>query len=149
MSSLLSGANPHMNRSILQKLARLRIADARMLLRAGRYQGAYYLAGYAVECALKACIAKQTARYDFPDRRRVEKSHTHDLAQLLDLSGLKAEFDKVTAVDRSLELSWSVAKDWSEASRYSLTISKAEAADLYSAVAGRKHGVLRWLTMRW
>jgi HEPN domain-containing protein len=33
-----------------------------VLLEAGLYAGAYYLAGYAVECALKACIAKKTAR---------------------------------------------------------------------------------------
>jgi len=45
--------------------------------------GAYYLAGYAVECALKACIAKKTQRHEFPDKRRVDASHTHNLIQLL------------------------------------------------------------------
>ena len=44
--------------------------------------GAYYLAGYAIECALKACIAKATRRYDFPDRKKVDASHTHDLREL-------------------------------------------------------------------
>jgi len=40
------------------------------LLRLGLFDGAYYLAGYAVECALKACIAKGTQRFEFPDKRK-------------------------------------------------------------------------------
>src|SRR5919106_3680906 len=44
---------------------------------AGEPSGAYYLAGYAVECGLKACIAKQVRRHEFPDRTTVNQSHTH------------------------------------------------------------------------
>src|SRR5258706_177764 len=43
-----------MNRFDLQKMAEERIADAAALLDAKRFQAAYYLCGYAVECALKA-----------------------------------------------------------------------------------------------
>ena len=39
-----------MNRSDLQKIADIRVADAKLLLDAGRFEGAYYLIGYAVEC---------------------------------------------------------------------------------------------------
>ena len=46
-----------MNRADFQRLADVRIDEAGVLLAAGRWSGAYYLAGYAVECALKACIA--------------------------------------------------------------------------------------------
>src|SRR5690242_7885063 len=46
-----------------KKLAEIRMAEARTLLKARHYDGAYYLAGYAVECALKACIAKRTKKY--------------------------------------------------------------------------------------
>jgi len=53
-----------MNRTELQRLSRIRIKEAKFLLDGGCYNGAYYLAGYAVECALKACIAKQTHRHD-------------------------------------------------------------------------------------
>ena len=53
-----------------------------MLLKAGHFSGAYYLAGYSVECALKACIAKQTARYDFPDKSKANDSFVHDLKKL-------------------------------------------------------------------
>ena len=47
-----------MNRTDLQQPALTRLAEAKALLAAGFPAGAYYLAGYAVECALKACIAK-------------------------------------------------------------------------------------------
>jgi hypothetical protein len=57
-----------MKRKDFQELAAVRLKEARVLLRAGCYEGAYYLAGYAVECALKACISKQTERHEFPDR---------------------------------------------------------------------------------
>ncbi|MSU78452.1 MAG: HEPN domain-containing protein [Gemmataceae bacterium] len=48
------------NRTQLQQLAQERVRDADSLLKAGQWSGAYYLAGYAVECGLKACIAKLT-----------------------------------------------------------------------------------------
>lgn len=49
-----------MNRTQLQILAEERARDAEALLNAGRWSGAFYLAGYAIECGLKACIAKLT-----------------------------------------------------------------------------------------
>lgn len=49
-----------MFRKDFQDLAMVRVREAEMLLAAGLFDGAYYLAGLAVECALKACIAKAT-----------------------------------------------------------------------------------------
>lgn len=46
-----------------------------MLLTAGMPEGAYYLAGYAVECALKSCIARRTQEHDFPDKKLANDSH--------------------------------------------------------------------------
>ncbi len=54
----MPGHNHAMNRSDLQNLATIRLRDAEVLLDNGRYDGAYYLLGYVIECALKACIAK-------------------------------------------------------------------------------------------
>jgi hypothetical protein len=68
-----------MNRNDLQNLSRLRGKEAKVLLENGYFAGAYYLLGYAVECALKACIAKQIRRYDFPDLTFVRDSHTHNI----------------------------------------------------------------------
>jgi HEPN domain-containing protein len=49
-----------MNRDDFQSLATERLDDAAALLNAGRYAGSYYVSGYAIECALKACIARRT-----------------------------------------------------------------------------------------
>jgi len=36
-----------------------------------QYCGAYYLMGYAIECAFKAAISKQIKEHDFPDKKLV------------------------------------------------------------------------------
>lgn len=53
-----------------QALAEMRYDDAEVLYQGGRYSAAYYTAGYVVECALKACIAKQTREHDFRESRK-------------------------------------------------------------------------------
>jgi HEPN domain-containing protein len=60
-----------LKRRDLRELALLRLKEAQVLFANGCWSGAYYLAGYAVECALKACIAKGTERHEFPDLKRV------------------------------------------------------------------------------
>jgi hypothetical protein len=72
-----------MNRNDLHRLSATRAREARVLLDNSCYDGAYYLIRYAVECALKACIAKETRRYDFPDKRTVVESYVHDLDRLV------------------------------------------------------------------
>lgn len=47
-----------MDRTQLQQLAELRLRDADALLAARQWAAAYYLLGYCIECALKACVAK-------------------------------------------------------------------------------------------
>lgn len=138
-----------MNRLDLQKLSRLRARDAKALLAAGNYAGAYYLAGYAVECAIKAAIARKTKRHDFPDKRLAQDSWSHDLKKLLETAGLWAKFSSATDANQNLSLNWAVAKDWSEASRYVLTTSPQQAQDLYSACTARTHGLLTWLKTYW
>jgi len=77
------------DRKDLQTLSRIRMREAKALLSAGFYDGAYYLGGYAVECALKACIAKATRKSEFPDRDRVNNSYTHNLEKLVEQAGLR------------------------------------------------------------
>jgi hypothetical protein len=119
------------------------------LLANKRYDGAYYLIGYAVECALKACIAKQIKKFDFPDKKLVVDSHTHNLEQLLSVSGLKQLHRQEMDGNTDFEVNWAVVRDWSEQSRYILGRSAAEAKDLYQAVTARKHGILKWLKKHW
>jgi hypothetical protein len=63
-----------MNRIDLQNLANERIAEAKILLDAGKWSGAYYLAGYAVECGLKACIANLLKTENFPEKEFSHKT---------------------------------------------------------------------------
>ena len=83
-----------MNRIDFQRISKLRVKEAKTLLDKGFYSGAYYLLGYSVECALKACIAKKIKRHDFPELKFVNKSYTHNLEQLLNVSGLTLELEK-------------------------------------------------------
>ena len=138
-----------MNRADFQQLSRIRVAEATVPLDNGHFLGAYYLLGYAVECALKACIAKQVRRYDFPDRQTVNDSYTHDLDKLLRVSGLRAELDTDRRTNADLERNWSIVKDWSEHARYETTITEDAARDFHRGVTGRSGGILPWLRKRW
>ena len=138
-----------MNRSDFQTISNRRTLEAKVLLDAGQYPGAYYLMGYAIECALKACVAKQVKRYDFPEKSLANDAFTHDLEKLIRLTGLGPEFEKERKANPALESNWAVVKDWSEASRYDLTITEAQACDLFSACTARKNGVLHWIKKRW
>jgi hypothetical protein len=137
-----------MTRVDLQKLSNTRIREAQILHQAGEFSGAYYLAGYAVECALKACIAKGVQRYDFPDKSLAHESYSHDLDKLVRLAKLNSELEAATRVNTRLEASWDLAKSWTEKSRYSVR-TKNEAEAIIDAIARRKDGVLAWIKQRW
>lgn len=135
-----------LDREALQILATTRLDDAKTLLSNARYAAAFYLAGYAIECALKASIARQTRKHAFPDKNRVIQSYTHDLEKLKELSGLP--IDAALSVDAILAVNWSVVAKWEERSRYRLP-TKKEAEDLIEAIDDPKHGVLPWLQEHW
>jgi hypothetical protein len=67
-------------RALFQELARFRLEEAKLLFQNKLPCGAYYLAGYAIECALKARIAAQFRENEIPDRALVNKVYTHDLS---------------------------------------------------------------------
>ena len=95
---------------------------------------------------LKAFIAKQTSQYDFPDRRTVNDSYTHDLTKLIKIAGLPLEQEM--GKNEDFVDNWSVVKEWSEESRYE-KISENAARDLHSAVVDVKYGVLQWIRRHW
>jgi HEPN domain-containing protein len=136
------------NRNDFKQLAVLRLKEARALLRDGHFSGAYYLTGYVVECGLKACLAKKTRRYDFPDKKTTVDSYTHDLNKLLKLAGLETELEAEATADPAFGDNWTIVKDWTEESRYQINSRRAAKA-IYSAVAGRNHGILRWIRRHW
>lgn len=88
-----------MERTQLQRLAETRLSDAEVLLSAQRWDAAYYLLGYCVECALKACIARQFRADDVPDRKLVNSFYTHELDKLLDIAGLRIDMEREATRD--------------------------------------------------
>jgi hypothetical protein len=80
--------------------------------------GAYYLAGYAVECALKACIAKGTKRYEFPDKERAVSSYSHKLQELVKVAGLELALAGLVRTSPEFRTNWEAVKSWTEQSRY-------------------------------
>lgn len=137
-----------MNRRDFQALANDRIREAKALLDGRHYSGAYHLAGLAVECALKACIAKQAKRHDFPDKKLAEQAWSHDLTGLRKLARLDVTFQADATMTPALGINWGLVKDWTIDSRYQQKTAQ-QAADLYSAVHGRQTGVLRWIRQYW
>ena len=132
----------------MQRISLLRIREANLLFKRRKYDGAYYLAGYAIECALKACIAKQTRRFDFPDKNTVTLSYTHNLAQLLKVAGLEPAYQTAIAANPNIEVNWTVIKDWKEGSRYERHSDK-EARDILVAITDKNSGILTWLKNHW
>lgn len=122
-----------------------------MLLNNKKYDGAYYLCGYSIECALKACIAKMTREYEFPPKRNViDMIYKHEISSLIKAAGLEKKLDDFIKEknDKKLERNWSNVIRWNEESRYT-THSQKEAKDLYNAITNKKHGVLAWIKHRW
>jgi HEPN domain-containing protein len=104
------------SRNELRKIARSRLKDAENLYKNGRYDGAIYLCGYAVEAALKARICR-TLKWDgFPSTRGEFQSYqsfrTHDLKVLLSLSGVE---EKILT---EYPMEWKKVSIWSPEMRY-------------------------------
>jgi hypothetical protein len=137
-----------MNRTDLQNLANERIVEAKILLDAGKWTGAYYLAGYAVECGLKACIANLFKSEDFPDKSFTDKCYIHDFEKLIVLAGLRTSLDLDRTANLRLATNWGTVSVWRESSRYEQK-SQADAQDLYDAITTDPDGVLPWLRLRW
>jgi len=140
-----------MNRTDLQLLADTdaRVADAQALLQAGRWAGAYYLLGYAVECAIKACAARQFRQDEIPDKTVVNGFYTHRLDRLLGISGAKAALESRAGTDSAFQVNWSTVRDWSESARYDHSTTEAKARDMLVAVSDPGSGVLPWLKTQW
>ena len=133
-----------MNRQDFQNLAGIRLQEAGILLQNGHYSGAYYLSGYVIECALKACIAKYTQEFDFPDKQVAIDSHTHDLIKLVKNAKLVEELASRRS-DPKFGSNWLlVIEHWKPESRYK-TYTEQESRDMYSAIADPDYGVFQWL----
>ena len=142
-----------MNRTEFRQLAEDRLLDAQVLLDAptgGRWSAAYYLAGYAVECGLKACIMAHVERTGeiFIDKRFSEKCFTHRLIDLIQLGDLKQALEDRLKTEARFALFWALVAGWTELSR-SQQKSEADARGLLAAIVAPSDGVLTWIRTYW
>ena len=137
-----------LTRNDLQQLAQLRLDDAILLHQAGRSSSAYYLAGYSIELALKACIAKLFQPDVIPDRAFVNAIYTHKLDSLVGTAGLRTQFDADTKADPQFAAYWMAVSQWSEESRYKFWDS-IQSGTLLEAINEPSHGVFQWVTRYW
>jgi hypothetical protein len=137
------------NRDDLQIISQLRLNEGRLLYDKKFYCGAYYLTGYAIECAFKSAICKQINEHDFPDKKLARDSFTHELEELLGLSGLRRSLEDAMKANPALELNWNIVKGWSEQFRYRHNITEPMARDLIDACNSDPNGVHRWLMTQW
>jgi HEPN domain-containing protein len=103
-------------RSDLRSIARARLKDSAALFDQGRYDGAIYLCGYAVELALKARICRTLNWTGFPSTRAefsaYQSFRTHSLEVLLTLTGIE------TRIRLRYTREWSDVAAWDPELRY-------------------------------
>lgn len=148
-------------RTDFQDVAQLRITEAQTLLDHHLPDGAFYLAGYAVECALKAAICKTLGIDDFfePNTAKthsakvqddvLQKFKTHDYGTLLALSGLYYTLEAATVADISLGDAWTVIRRLTRTEQYRYeTVLRKEPGDVKSFVDSI-HIFLQWIKTYW
>jgi HEPN domain-containing protein len=132
-----------------QVLTEQRLLEAKALLDLEKWDGAYYLAGYAVELALKACIIKMLMATDaFPKKDFSKDCYTHSIVTLIKQATLDDALRFAKDADPEFHSNWATANDWNEEKRYH-RINKSEAEELYDAIGDGEHGVLPWIKTRW
>jgi hypothetical protein len=67
----------------------------------------------------------------------------------VDVALLKTDFDNKRRTNKAFDANWNIVKGWSEEARYNINVSRAEAAELYSAITDSSDGVLQWLKKYW
>ncbi len=135
-------------RTDLQAYAQAKLDDAVILLQNGRFSNAYYLAGYAVELGLKACIAAQINAETIPDKAFIKKIFDHKFSVLIGLAGLAKELKDQEDKDPVFGSNWAIVSEWSPDARYEpKDITSAQS--IITAIAHPESGVLQWIKTHW
>jgi HEPN domain-containing protein len=141
------------SRNDFKKLSDLRLDEAKILLKSGLYDGAFYLGGYAIEFALKARICKVLDITHYLDESDYyfDSFRTHNLEELLILSGLKRKFYSSCKKSPELLLNWQITSTWNEELRYASPgkCSEDDAKKFINAIKDPKEGVLTWIKTKW
>jgi HEPN domain-containing protein len=141
-----------MNRRDLQKLAELRLEEAKTLYDNGFYDGAVYLCGYVIEAALKARICKHLQMKEYLDTGDMKSMFlSHDFDRLLFLSGLKNRINLANRRGTKLFQNWSLLTNWTPDIRYAPvgTHNRQHAKDLIEALIHNSDGFLVWIKKLW
>jgi len=114
-----------------------------------RYSAAYYLGGYAVECGLKACIARQIRAYEYPPRRNFSNDlFSHKFKELVPIAQLNTALTTERRTNPQFAANWSEVEKWSEESRHE-NWTMQDAQQLIAAVGDIPNGVLEWIRQHW
>ena len=101
-------------RTIQLGASRRRLEDAEALYNQERWNGAIYMGGYAIECALKSLLCHEEDIVNFKKTKvfkRLKGSNLHDLEQLLEASYI-CKGVKDSKKDQSLKKAWDTVKLW-------------------------------------
>ena len=135
-------------RADLRSNAQAKLDDAMILLQNRKFANAYYLAGYAVEMGLKACIAAHISAETIPDKDLIKNILRHDFPVLVGLAGLQPELKEQKDKDPDFAANWAFVSEWSPDARYEdKDITSAQA--IIEAIGNQKSGVLQWIKMYW
>jgi HEPN domain-containing protein len=136
------------SRDQLRLLAQEKIDDANLLFDHGRYSNAYYLYGYGVEFALKACISRLFKEHSIPEKRLVNDTYVHDLKKLVVTAKLDDELENREIESQIFKEHWRIVSSWSEQARYEMIV-KDLADAIRIAVTDEENGVFKWLKNHW
>jgi hypothetical protein len=137
-----------MKRNVLRAIAQAKLDDAVLLLQHGRFSNAYYLAGFAIEIGLKACIAKQIAADTIPDKGFVNAIYQHGLKSLVSTAGLSTSLADKEAADPAFAANWALVAGWSPEVRYD-TVDNYSAQLMLQAILEDNSGVFAWIKAHW
>lgn len=135
-------------RTDLQANAQAKLDDAMLLFKNERFSNSYYLAGYAVEIGVKACIAKQIARDTVPTRDFLRKFFEHNFKTLIGLAGLAEQLKKQQTEDPNFAANWALVLEWDKSIRYE-SVDRSTAHLMIIAVAEPSSGVFPWIQTHW
>ncbi len=123
---------PALTAAGFKELALARLTDAEVLFAGGRYDGAVYLCGYAIEFTLKARVCTVLGWPTYFTDKDYASFKTHDLTVLLNLSGAA----HLNAVGSIFSQKWNTVLElWSSQMRYDAygMMSARNASDIIAA----------------
>ncbi len=121
-------------------------ASAESLLNAKLFDAAYYLAGYSVECLLKAIICKRLGPNEYPPPNVNSTHYTHLVKKLTETAGIEKDLEYEKERCSELRNSYMVLKDWDPKTlRYESSPLGEKKAINYIDEIKNKKGFFKWL----